>query len=326
MGVSRTTVSNAYNRPEQLSQELRARVLDKSRELGYMGPDPTARAMRRRELRVVGVVFHHDLSYALSDPTSIEFLNGVAKELDERHLTLQLIPKMGRELMLPAALHTTADALIVHAEIGAEFAPAISAASKPIVLVDAVVPGTPSICTDDRKGASLAMQHALTARPDVVLVVCFLVTHAERARVLSYRSPPRSGYVGSERVAGYARATRAAAFPAQQVIWLDIDDQFPESAAERVAEIRDRVPTGSRLAIVAMSDRLALAAHAAIKRWRGIKIVAVVGFDDIPAAAAARLTTIRQGTREKGEKAVKILLDRIDSNTIMPVELVVRAT
>jgi DNA-binding LacI/PurR family transcriptional regulator len=326
LGVSRTTVSNAYNRPAQLSEDLRTRVLDKSRELGYYGPDPMARALRRRDLHVVGVVFHHDLGYALSDPTSIEFLNGVARELDQRRLSLQLIPKMGRKLMLSAALNTTADALIVHAEIGPEFMPDVLTSPKPIVLVDAFVPDTRSVCTDDRGGAALAMQHALAAHPDVVVVLSFLVTVTERERVLAYKSPPRSGYVGSERVAGYARAARAAGFPAERILWLDVDDQFPESAAQRIADMRDRIATGTRLAIVGMSDRLALAAQSATKHWRGIKVVSVVGFDDIPAAAVAGLTTVRQGTFHKGEMAVKTLLDDMKSNTVLPVELVVRNT
>ena len=40
LGVSRTTVSNAYNRPDQLAPELRERVLATAAELGYTGPGP----------------------------------------------------------------------------------------------------------------------------------------------------------------------------------------------------------------------------------------------------------------------------------------------
>ena len=47
VGVSRTTVSNAYNRPDQLSAALRQRVLEAARDLGYPGPDPLARGLRR---------------------------------------------------------------------------------------------------------------------------------------------------------------------------------------------------------------------------------------------------------------------------------------
>jgi DNA-binding LacI/PurR family transcriptional regulator len=325
MGVSRTTVSNAFNRPEQLSERLREEILSKARNLGYFGPDLRARAMRRRELREVGVVFHHDLSYAMSDASSIEFLRGVSKELDERHLTLQVIPKMGRKLMLAAAFQTTADVLIVHAEIGPEFVPEITAAQKPVVLVDSLVPGIPSVRTDDRHGASLAMQHALAARPEFVVVLCFLITDAERARVLSQKQPARSGYVGSERVAGYALAARASGFPAERLLWVDVDDQWPETAGERMVQIRSRLPAGARIAIVAMSDRLALAAQHAVKSWRSHKVVSIVGFDDNPAARAAGLTTIRQDHFLKGQLCVKVVLDGVKPR-VLPVHLVVRDT
>ncbi len=45
-GVSRTTVSNAFNRPDQLSAGLRGRVLATARALGYAGPNPVARMLR----------------------------------------------------------------------------------------------------------------------------------------------------------------------------------------------------------------------------------------------------------------------------------------
>jgi DNA-binding LacI/PurR family transcriptional regulator len=323
--VSRTTVSNAFNRPEQLSASLREQVLSTARELGYFGPDLKARSLRRQELRECGVVFHHDLGYALSDASSLGFLRGVASELDKRQLTLQVIPKMGRRLRLDAAFQTTADVLIVHAEIGDEFAPEVQAARKPLVLVDTHVAGLPSVATDDRHGAALAMRHAMAARPDHVIVLCFLVGAAELRRLLSQRRPRRSGFVGSERVAGYAQAAREAGFPDERIEWIEIDDQYPESAVERVAALQSRYPAGSRLAIVCMSDRMALAARQATAAWHGVEVVALVGFDDIPAAAAAGLTTIRQDHFRKGALAVRVLLEGLDS-TVLPVELVVRDT
>src|SRR4051812_50025069 len=47
LGVSSMTVSNAYNRPEKLSPELRERILAKAEELGYAGPNALARSLRR---------------------------------------------------------------------------------------------------------------------------------------------------------------------------------------------------------------------------------------------------------------------------------------
>ena len=40
LGVSRTTVSNAYNRPDQLAPELREQVLEQARRARLRGPGP----------------------------------------------------------------------------------------------------------------------------------------------------------------------------------------------------------------------------------------------------------------------------------------------
>ena len=43
LGVSKTTVSNAFSRPDQLSPELRTRVLEAARAAGYAGLWPGCR-------------------------------------------------------------------------------------------------------------------------------------------------------------------------------------------------------------------------------------------------------------------------------------------
>src|SRR6478735_8787653 len=56
LGISRTTVSNAYNRPDQLSPQLRSRVMEAARQMGYPGPDPMARSLRTRKAGQVGLL------------------------------------------------------------------------------------------------------------------------------------------------------------------------------------------------------------------------------------------------------------------------------
>ena len=46
----------------------------------------------------------------------------------------------------------------------------------------------------------------------------------ERERVLAHRRPPRSGYVGTERIAGYAQVARAEGFPLERVVWVEVDE------------------------------------------------------------------------------------------------------
>ncbi len=68
LGVSRTTVSNAYNRPDQLSAPLRARVLEAARRLGYPGPDPVARSLRTRKAGAVGLLLTEALVLRVPRP------------------------------------------------------------------------------------------------------------------------------------------------------------------------------------------------------------------------------------------------------------------
>jgi DNA-binding LacI/PurR family transcriptional regulator len=325
LGVSRATVSNAFNRPDQLSAQLREQILQRSRELGYFGPDPAARALRRPSLREVAVIYHHGLSFALNDPLSMMFLQGVASELDRRGLSLQLIPKLGRDLELTSAFQTTADALIVHAEIGPELAPEVLGARKPLVLVDTHVAGVPSVRIADRSGAATAMAYALERRPDRVLALCFTLNELQRADVYGSSEPVLSASVAVERRVGFLRAATQHGWLATQIDWIEIDDLNPEGASERLRDLQAGMAAGCRVAVVAMTDRMGLSALAQVRQWPGVQIVAAVGFDDIPAAAAAGLTTIRQDARRKGELAVCTVLDRLGS-TELAVELVQRDT
>jgi DNA-binding LacI/PurR family transcriptional regulator len=92
VGVSRSTVSNAYSRPDQLSIELRERILEAARRLGYAGPDAAARTLRRGKARAIGVVFTSTLSYAFTDPYAVQYLRGVAEAAERTGTGMLLVP------------------------------------------------------------------------------------------------------------------------------------------------------------------------------------------------------------------------------------------
>ena len=91
LGVAPSTVSNAYNRPDQLSAALRERVFETARRLGYPGPDPLARGLRRRRAGAIGVLYDNRLSYAFADPAEVLFLQGVSMVTEEEGLGLLLL-------------------------------------------------------------------------------------------------------------------------------------------------------------------------------------------------------------------------------------------
>src|SRR6476619_7179485 len=81
--VSRTTISNAYNRPDQLSADLRERILATAKRIGYAGPDPVARSLRTRRAGAVGLVIAEPLTYSFSDPAALNFVAGLAESCEE---------------------------------------------------------------------------------------------------------------------------------------------------------------------------------------------------------------------------------------------------
>jgi DNA-binding LacI/PurR family transcriptional regulator len=65
-------------------------------------------------------------------------------------------------------------------------------------------------------------------------------------------------------------------------------------------------------------------------RERGLDVpgdVSVTGFDDVPGAAAADLTTIRQSLVEKGREAGRLLMEPdTEREVILPIDLVERGS
>ena len=78
VGVSRMTVSNAFSRPDQLSADLRDRILAAADDLGYVGPDPAARALAKGTTGAVGIVLTSLVGSAFSDEVATEFLGAIA--------------------------------------------------------------------------------------------------------------------------------------------------------------------------------------------------------------------------------------------------------
>src|SRR5436305_3887509 len=73
-GVSIGTASNAFNRPDAISDALRERVRAAAEALGYAGPDPTARRLRTGRAGAVGLIFTAELPFAFEDQASTMFL------------------------------------------------------------------------------------------------------------------------------------------------------------------------------------------------------------------------------------------------------------
>src|SRR3954453_18852362 len=95
LGVTPMTVSNAFNRPTQLSADLRERILGRARELGYAGPDPRGRGLRQGRSGVIGVVSDTPLSYAFDDAAAAAVLGGLCAAVEAERLGWLRVPPGG---------------------------------------------------------------------------------------------------------------------------------------------------------------------------------------------------------------------------------------
>lgn len=328
VGVSRMTVSNAFSRPDQLSVELRERILVAAAELGYVGPDPAARALARGRTGSVGLLLNGSLSDAFEDAVSAEFLATVADELAARGLALTLLTpgRAGKDGYIPARDVGVDGALVYTCDPESPDVDWLARRGLPMVTVDQLVrDGVSSVNVDDRGGARAAAQHLLdlghTRIGIVTLQDAFSPGPATDGSTMSQNYPT------VERLRGWHDALDEADIEPMLAVAL----YSPRDAAGEAARVlleRDERPT----ALLCFSDEFAAAAIRTAESI-GLEVprdLSVVGFDDSPLAAANRpaLTTVHQKLTAKGQQAVGSIVAAMagmpPEPVLLPTSLVVR--
>jgi DNA-binding LacI/PurR family transcriptional regulator len=147
--------------------------------------------------------------------------------------------------------------------------------------------------------------------------------------VSAAREAAATFHIGRQRLAGFRDALAAAGLD-----WAGVPIE------ERPNELRCGVDAGRTLlrrhprptAILASTDQLALGVLEAAAEL-GLRVpddLSVAGFDDVPAAGPAGLTTIRQPLVAKGEAAARLLAELqaggAPRRVMLPVELVLRGS
>ena len=328
-GVSTAQVSYAFNRPDRLTPQARAHVLAVAREQGYAGPDATARSLRTGRAGAVGVIFTVGLSYAFSDPYVMAMLAGLTEVTERYRAGLVLIPfDLGGAEADERAARDSLDAVrraVIDGAVAdglADDHPAVLALAErrlPLVMSSASASGRCVLIDDEDAGRQVGRHLAELGHRDVTVVVA----SDSRPGVLVPGVDEQSLFPYSRlRLAGI----RDGLGPGARVRVLSAGRNAEESGRVAAAVALD---SGDRpSAIAADSDVLAAAVLRQVQ-LRGLRAgvdVSVTGFDDVPAALAASLTTVRQPIREKGRLMGRMLLDPSygDRRVLLPTELVVR--
>lgn len=316
-GVSPATVSNAYNRPDQLSPEVRERVVETARRVGYAGPDPMARGLRRRRAGAVGVLYEDRLSYAFADPAAVLFLQGVSVATEEAGLGLLLLSGAPREERDPEAVTgAVVDGFVVYSMSRDD--PLVNAALErrfPAVVVDQPrLEELPFVGIDDEGAARSAAEHLIELGHRRFGVISFAISPDPIGGLVDLERRETAVYeVTGSRLRGYAKTLEASGISWPEVPIYEQYENAPEAGRTAAAELLSREPRPT--AILCLSDQLALGALEAA-RSMGLSVpedLSIVGFDDVPEAARATpsLTTIHQPHVEKGRLAGQLLISRL---------------
>jgi DNA-binding LacI/PurR family transcriptional regulator len=316
--VSRTTISNAYNRPDQLSADLRDRVLATAKQLGYPGPDPVARSLRTRKAGAVGLMITEPLNYSFSDPAALDFVAGLAESCEEAGQGLLLVaigPNRSLDDGSAAVLAAGVDGFVVYS--ASDDDPYLSVVLQrhlPIVVVDQPkdVPGASRVCIDDREGMRVLAEHVVgLGHREIGLLTMRLGRDWPHGEKSALADPERVKtphfHVQRERIHGVHDAMIAAGLDPDSLTVVESYEHLPTSGGAAV-----EVALGANPRITALmctADVLALSAMDYL-RAHGIYVpgqMTVTGFDGVPEALGRGLTTVVQPSMEKGRRAGRLL-------------------
>lgn len=293
-GVSPATVSRAFNLPELVNDEVRARILKIAAAQQYR-PDPAARALRSRRTHIIGVALptldysifarlinHFQVRFAQEGYTIIVLTTG----FDNRNISesVRLLLDRGAEavLLVGAVEDPKLEAIISDTQV-----PFVTTYAYP---TNGIVP---AVGFDNGLATETATRHLLDLGHKHFAMIAGLTDGNDRQR---------------DRIAAYRRCLLdAGALGGDRVFNRGFDMQ---AGATALAEILDRFPETT--AIVCNTDIFVMGAYAECRK-RGLRIpddLSIVGFDDAEFAHLLDppLTTIAVPAASMGLDAAEALL------------------
>jgi LacI family transcriptional regulator len=320
-GVSRSTVSRVVNNHPNVRDQVRERVWEVIRETGYQ-PHAAARSLVTRRTRIVGVLIPEAVSTLFTDPFFSRLLCGITQtcNAERYHLLLSLFnDPAGPEEMYRRVIGSghLDGVLVASTQVGDPLIMRLLQDGVPFVMAGRhPAEGVNYVDIDNVAGAQVAVEHLIG------------LGHKRIATITG----PLGMTSGQDRLAGYRQALAAHQLPVDEE--LIVEGDFTEESG--MAATRDLL-TRSVTAIFAASDIMAVGALKAIweANLRVPEDVSLVGFDDIPVAAALEpaLTTVRQPIERLGSTAADLLLHLLNDppaaqdavhRSMLPVKLIVR--
>jgi len=314
--VSITTVSHVINKSRFVSEEVQLRVLSSMEELGYR-PNAIARSLRRGRTLTIGLILPDS-----ANPFFAEIGRGIETKAFNNGFNAILCNSDGdpqkEALYIDVLLKKQIDGLVLVATGNhPETLETLKKSHIPIVIVDRKIPlpNADIVLVDNRIGGYLATRHLIS------------LGHVRIGCV----SGPSNLTPSGDRVLGYKEALVEAGIPIDEGLILTGDFQLASGRSNTLELLNLSHPPS---AIFLSNDLMAIGAiRAALENGREVpRDLAIVGFDDIELSSyiTPMLTTVRQPTKNIGEEATELLIERINNSTsptkslLIPPELIIR--
>ncbi len=331
-GVSQGTVSNVFNRPQMVREQVREHVLAVAASIGYRGADPKGRLLRAGKVNAIGVATVEPLSYFFDDPFARELMVGMSEGCDAAGAGLSLVSAGNSEALAWNIQSALVDGFVLLCVEGGERLVELTRERQLPFVALALGKPDPTISAvgvDDFAGAKLAAAH-LTEVGHRRFAILSLELADDHVGPIELSDVDAALYsTARDRVHGYFAALDAAGIDTAAVPMFETENE-PVSVIAGLEHVfaADEPPT----ALLCMSDRVALIAYDWLKQ-RGLSVpgdISVVGFDGVPEAerASPPLTTIAQPIAGIGKRAVELILraDGAVHRETLPVRLVVRGS
>jgi len=325
-GVSTATVSNAFNRPDQLSTTLREKILLQCDKLGYTGPSLTARSLRTGRTGVIGVLLADKLAYNFTDPVASEFLAGISNTLDAQHVNMLLLPS-DPENYQNTQVETIPDSFIIYGKpVDCRVINRIQRQGKPIIAVDFTLENTPTVGINNQQAAYEIACHALKESKHKALILGLRLEPSSSLSLTNFDNLyTNEESVSRCRLEGYKKAL---ADNGQDMTIKDVWQLHHLEPKALKTVLRGALTAPEHIdVLLCMSDKIALAALEVAKELK-LNVpteLKIVGFDGISQAEIKGLTTIRQPLINKGQVAAQMALNLIPYESIeLPYQLVKR--
>ena len=324
-GVSQPTVSRALSGSPSVSEPTRARILAAAVQLQYK-VDKNASGLRRQQARTLAVLFFEEeqsAEGALINPFYLSMLGPMVRRCAGAGYDLLIsFQQLSSDWHVDYEDSRKADGIIL---LGygdyLEYQPRLQ---------KLIERGTHFV----RWGSSGDGQLGTTVSSDNEQggfdATCHLLGQGRRKIAFIGTADPAYPEF-QERWRGYCRALRASAIEPDSKLQVDAD---PSEAAGQAAIQRLRSQETDFDAVFAASDVSAIGAMHALQAI-GLMVpdqVAVVGFDDIPAArlSSPPLTTVTQNALEAGNALVDSIIAALEGreigNRVLPTSLTVRGS